>query len=398
MSDRTQQDFLVDGAYSLHEFGAMIASPERVSAYVAALERVVGPDTVVVEVGAGAGFFSLLACRMGARRVYAIEANPIIEVARALAADNGMADRLVCIDALSTQVTLPEPADVLLADLRGVLPFYYGSVESIVDARTRLLKPGGAVIPQRDTLWAAVVQAPESYEYINHPWTGAARGLNLTRARTLAVNGWTSARDNDPRLLSAPAQWSAIDYRIVTNTGARGTAVTPITAAATAHGVAVWFDAELGGGIGFSNAPGAPRSVYGRAFFPWVEPQDLAVGDVVETTFHVLPGASDSVWTWETRILDAGGTERAAFRQSTFLGGVFSTDRRQRAYTHVPTLSVNGAIERDILSWIDGRHALGDIASRLHEKYPTVFADWNAALGRAAEVSGVHERHDAGTP
>ena len=33
-----------------------------------------------------------------------------------------------------------------------------------MDARQRFLAPGGRLIPQEDTLWAAVVELPEVYE------------------------------------------------------------------------------------------------------------------------------------------------------------------------------------------------------------------------------------------
>lgn len=94
--------------YSVDAFGSMIADQVRMSAYVQALEKHVKPDSVVLDIGTGTGIFALLACRFGARKVYAIEPNEAIQVARELAAANGYADRIEFIEDLSTRVTLPE--------------------------------------------------------------------------------------------------------------------------------------------------------------------------------------------------------------------------------------------------------------------------------------------------
>ncbi len=59
--------------YSLRDYGAMIADVGRFSAYAKAIARAVRSGDTVVDIGCGPGVFSLLACRAGARRVFAIE-------------------------------------------------------------------------------------------------------------------------------------------------------------------------------------------------------------------------------------------------------------------------------------------------------------------------------------
>lgn len=72
--------------HSIANYGAMIADRVRVSAYADALRRVITSDSVVIDLGTGTGIFALLACRFGARRVYAIEPSDAIQVAREIAA------------------------------------------------------------------------------------------------------------------------------------------------------------------------------------------------------------------------------------------------------------------------------------------------------------------------
>ena len=139
----------------------MIADATRMGAFARALGQAIKPGAVVIDIGTGTGICALLACRHGARRVYAIEPDDAIQVAREIAAANGYADRIEFIQAISTQVTLPERADVIVSDLGGVLPWFQRHIPSIVDARARFLAPGGVLIPQQDVGWAAVVEAHE---------------------------------------------------------------------------------------------------------------------------------------------------------------------------------------------------------------------------------------------
>ena len=68
--------------YSLAGYGKMIADKVRMDAYSQALRRAVKPGSVVVDIGAGTGICAMLACRFGARKVYAIEPDDAIHVAR----------------------------------------------------------------------------------------------------------------------------------------------------------------------------------------------------------------------------------------------------------------------------------------------------------------------------
>ena len=157
--------------YSLQGYGNMIADSVRTDAYAAALRAAVRPGCVVVDIGTGPGFFAILACRFGARRVVAIESGDIIEVARHVAAANGCSDRIEFLHADSRTVEIGERADVVVADLRGVLPYFGRHLETMKDARTRLLAPGGSMIPAQDTIFAACVEAPELHRPVTSPWS-----------------------------------------------------------------------------------------------------------------------------------------------------------------------------------------------------------------------------------
>src|ERR1700722_5443460 len=111
-------------AYSRAGYGSMIADRIRIDAFAQALRGTIRPGAVVMDIGTGPGIMAVLACQLGASRVYAIESGEIIQVARTIAAANGCADRIEFIEEVSTKVTIPVRADVIVSDMRGILPLF----------------------------------------------------------------------------------------------------------------------------------------------------------------------------------------------------------------------------------------------------------------------------------
>ena len=164
-----QNQLRIACVYSLAGYGQMVADKIRTDAYAQALKQQIKTGDVVVDIGTGTGILALLACRFGARRVYAFEPSGIIELAREIAAANGFADRIEFIPKMSTESSLPEPVNVMVSDIHGILPFFGKSLVSLIDARERFLAPGGRMIPSSDTLWIAGISAPETLRETYRP-------------------------------------------------------------------------------------------------------------------------------------------------------------------------------------------------------------------------------------
>src|SRR5207237_8114977 len=102
--------------YSLGAYGSMIADRVRVDAYKEALRKTVRKGSVVAEIGTGPGVFAVLACQLGAERVFAIEPAEIIQVAREVAAANGCAGRIELLQGMSRAETPPARAEAIHHD------------------------------------------------------------------------------------------------------------------------------------------------------------------------------------------------------------------------------------------------------------------------------------------
>src|SRR5438552_8111309 len=135
---------------------SLLADRVRTETYCNAINATVRKDDIVADLGCGSGILSFFAPRAGAKRVYAIDEGPVVELARALAHDNGLADRIVFINASSFDVTLEEKVDVIVTETMGNNGLDEQIVRAIDDARRRWLREDGVVIPR----FLEVVVAP----------------------------------------------------------------------------------------------------------------------------------------------------------------------------------------------------------------------------------------------
>ncbi|GMQ79509.1 MAG: hypothetical protein BMS9Abin02_2106 [Anaerolineae bacterium] len=374
--------------YSLREYGQMIADRARMDPYALALKAVINPDSVILDIGAATGIHALLACKFGARKVFAVEASDAIHLARDLARENGFGDRIQFFQDLSTNITLPEPADIIVSDLRGILPPFDNHIPSIIDARTRHLGPKGRLIPKSDTLWAALVSAPFLYKELLKPWA-VPYGLKMEAAKEIALNGW-SADNTDlltsRNLLVEPQVWFELDYSAVESphldrVDMRFRAESP----GAAHGWFIWFDSDLTEEIGFSNGPDLKKyaDVYGRGFFPLKKPVDIDKGDVIYLDISAHLEGGIYIWSWHTRIHSDGdsGEKIAEFNQSTFYeDSSRNSTIRNGASIIKPSLSDLEQIELFALNQMDGVKTIEQIGRLLQGEYPNSFGSWDEVL------------------
>jgi protein arginine N-methyltransferase 1 len=295
---------------------------------------------------------------------------------------------------MSTEVTLPERADVIVSDLGDMLPWFRLHIPSIADARRRFLASGGVLIPQRDVAWAAVVEMGDVYARRTGAWDNNGLGFDMDAARRLVVNTWTHARPTPDDLLTDPARWATLDYAVVEDPNVRARVTWTVTRSGTGHGLAAGFDRMMSDGVHMSNAPDVPdclRSfVYGTVFLLWPAPVTLVAGDVVIVDLEARLIRHDYIWNWKTRVLEQepSGAEKANFTQSTFFGAPLSSSSlHKRGASHTPTLSEDGRIARSILESMNDGVPLGEIAQRVSSEFSARFPRPQDALSHVAALS-----------
>lgn len=150
---------------------AMMNDHPRNAFYKECLRRAIVPgESVVLEIGTGSGLLAMVAARLGARRVVAIEASAsLAELARRNLAANGLSQKVSILAKMSTDVSREEVVeaaggglpDVVVSELFGTLLLGESALEYLRDARERLLAAGARVVPPRGVQYACVVECPD---------------------------------------------------------------------------------------------------------------------------------------------------------------------------------------------------------------------------------------------
>lgn len=356
--------------YSVVDYGHMASEGVRMDAYARALAQVVRPGAVVLDIGAGTGIFSLLAARAGARRVHAVDVNPAIWLLRDLAAENGLSNRIEVHQCSSMGLKLPEPVDVVVSDLRGSFPLHGTHLDCLHDARARLLRPAGALLPNRDGLQVAVVESDAFRRQLERGWTCFERlGWKAERAKEAVLNasyGDAESPVSANQMLTDFAEWSEIVYGEPACATFDGTVELTACRRGTAHALVLWFRATIAEGIGYDNAPGQ-LGAYQRRLLPLARPVETQAGD--RFTVTVRASARGDRWAWDTAVRTADGALADRMRQATFLGTPTSPEAlRRHSASFTPQLSEGGTRARAVLDAFDGQRTVEQISGLVAER------------------------------
>jgi protein arginine N-methyltransferase 1 len=289
----------------------------RLTQYERAIAAVVRQGDVVLDLGTGSGLLAVLACRAGARRVYAIEASDAVQMGTLLTSTTEFAERIEFVHATSQKVALSEQVDVIVGDIHDTFGFQPGGLASIMDVRDRLLKPGGTLIPQATELMIAPLEAAALYAREIDVWNGCVHGVGLSSIRPFAVSHVHPGRFDSDQLLSPAAAIGTLDLARATSLHFSGSAVTTIHRDGIAHGLCGCFVTTLAGDIRMGNVPGDSSTTnFAQAFFPFDQPVPVAAGDEVSISIDSHDG---HIARWRAAI-SRGGQRHAQFDHSTLNG------------------------------------------------------------------------------
>ncbi|WP_163990671.1 class I SAM-dependent methyltransferase [Pyxidicoccus caerfyrddinensis] len=134
-----------------------LADPERVDVWQKACERYVRPGQVVMDACTGTGLRTFLAASRHPKKLYAVDGSRLLDTAQWVARRNGL-EHIDFVRSHPWQYHPPEKVDVLLHELLGDALFDAGLVPRMLDLRTRMLKPGGRILPNRFEVFVEPVQ------------------------------------------------------------------------------------------------------------------------------------------------------------------------------------------------------------------------------------------------
>lgn len=279
---------------------ALLADAGRNRAFARALRLRVRPGQRVLDLGAGSGVWAVLAARLGAREVVAVEREPLLQpVIERLAHANDVAPRVrvVCGDALA--LDLPRTFDLVISETVGHEGFDEGIVALLARARERFLRPGGALLPQTLALEAA--PARRMGRAAGHP---AVPGLRLDGFAELSrqipqVVPPAALRTLAParRLVRVDLRRAPADYQCPPLR-----ARFDVRAASRVEGLALWVSMGLAPGLELSTRRGTH-------WLPLFLPIEAPAVDAQRLHFELRLDARGHQWQVRTR---AGSHEHGA--------------------------------------------------------------------------------------
>jgi protein arginine N-methyltransferase 1 len=128
----------------------------RNRAFYAAIQKRVTDESVVLDIGSGTGIWAITAALMGAKKVVAVERDPmLIRLIKNLSRENRVQDKIEIIEGDSRDIRLPREFNLFISETIGNSAFDEEIVSILIDARKRFLKRGAGVIPSALSLIAA---------------------------------------------------------------------------------------------------------------------------------------------------------------------------------------------------------------------------------------------------
>ncbi len=281
---------------SLSYFADLLADGPRVAAFHRAIAAAVEPGDRVLEVGTGLGTYAFFAARAGAGKVWAVEREPVIHVARQLAVANRVADRVEMVRGDAATLELPDRVDVLIFEDFPVWLLDRATWELLQRVQSALAD-GGRMVPRGARLRVAPVRAPELYRKM-FPGPGSADGaadLDWSALRLLLANCPRQEMLRPEHLLAPPLDSEAFAlWPLPTPDAMAVEGAWRATSDGSVHALALWFDLEVGPGVWMSNEPAPSPGVWGQAVLPLDPPLHVAEGQPVEVSVGretLAPGA-----------------------------------------------------------------------------------------------------------
>ena len=376
MYDKTPIDIL-----TYHH--SMLLDWNRTDSYLQAILHTVRPGDVVLDIGSGTGILALFACLAGARHVHAVEQGPVIEIARRVVRDNGYQERVTFVKDWSTNVELPQLVDVLITETIGNIGFEEGILGWALDARDRLLAPGGRLVPQAVELVAVPVENPAAYRPVDI-WLGDFFSFDFAAARTVAANNLHWIDLSTESFLSEPAHLTRVELAEVVSADVGGGASFEINREGVLHGIGSWFASELAPGISLSNAPPNRTPSWMHGFLPLEQPLPVLPGDRLRV--EIEADANSAQWAWRVSedgctVQETSATGEMPYTDQTTRSGQLLPHINGHFVDLVPTRSQDADVDLFILRLMDGVTPVESVARQTAARFPTHLS-FDSALAR----------------
>ncbi len=301
---------------------SMLEDHKRTGAYFRAMldNRKQFKDKVVLDVGTGSGILAMFAAKAGAKKVYAVEATSMAQNARRLVEANHLQDIVTVIQGTIETVELPEKVDIIVSEWMGYLLLRESMLDSVLIARDRYLKPGGAMYPSHAKMFWAPIKTTSTQEHLEEfhkiiehwDWftvdMKSLYGIDMgvltdtyereQKVTHFAYGDWADVRPD--QVIGQAVESANMDLHRVTidelKAGFRGFGQAELFESVPVDAICSWFDVSFEGStenptdakVELTTAPDATGATHwGQTVFLLNPPLVPAVGDKLSLGFAV---------------------------------------------------------------------------------------------------------------
>ncbi len=306
---------------TFHEHLSYFQLPRRLDLYSDAIARSIKPGDTVADLGCGFGVLGVLCLKHGASHVWGIDESDALHVAREMAQRSGLSAQYTCIAGSSYKTELRQKVDVIICDHIGHFGADYGMIAMLHDAQTRLLKPGGIVIPRELRMEVAAVSS-KAYAARVELWNGTGSLPEFHWLREKSANTKHVVDFENDEIVSDARSLGSITLGDEAAEFFHFSATLTVAKDAEMHGLAGWFDCLLGGDVWMNNSPLKESSIgRSQAFLPLEEPIAVSTGDQLAVTVKMRP--CDAMLAWTVENVTSGAPIQ---KMSTWKGAILDPD------------------------------------------------------------------------
>jgi hypothetical protein len=269
----------------------MLQDVERTRAFLDTIRESVRDDDVVLDIGTGSGIFAVAAAQAGAKRVFAVEATAIADVASDVFERNGVADKVELIRGWSTMIDLPEKASLGVSEIVGNEPLSERILEVFLDARKRHFRPDARSIPSKLKLSVALLgsdgereRAPADVSWVD------GYGVDLSPLKLMADSdpsfkeARVGALSGRPRIAVAPLL--EIDLCAIETLMLDATRTVEIRRDGDVQGAAITWEIELDDKRSINVDLDSKGSHWRIPVWPFSQPISVRAGDLLDVTYR----------------------------------------------------------------------------------------------------------------